>query len=416
MGITDNMDNDFNNENNNSDLHRLTLEPDNNGENFNNYNAPGAESVNITEEKKEYSAGSVDESMLTPQEREQVENFCKQINLSDVRQINSYGANAQRGIANFSTSITSRVKTQEFGEVGESLRALRVAIGSTMEPEKKGILGFLKKTKQKAQYWIANYETAETNIKKIEKDLQKHQQVLTKDVFVYDEMYKMNLQYYKEITMYIIAGKKALDIARKTTLVSLKEKAQLSGDQLDIQRYNDYENTCLYISSYTNTYFVSTCLRFEKKLSDLELSRTVSIQLAPQIRLLQNADQEVVDRLASDIINTIPLWRNQMVLALGIEHTRKALDAQSAVNEMTNELLRKNAETLKMGAIDAAKASESGIVDIETLRKCNDDIISSINEVVKIHEEGSRKRAEAEVEIVRIEEELKQALLAAGNR
>ncbi len=401
MGITDNMDNDFNNENNNSDLHRLTLEPDNNGENFNNYNAPGAESVNITEEKKEYSAGSVDESMLTPQEREQVENFCKQINLSDVRQINSYGANAQRGIANFSTSITSRVKTQEFGEVGESLRALRVAIGSTMEPEKKGILGFLKKTKQKAQYWIANYETAETNIKKIEKDLQKHQQVLTKDVFVYDEMYKMNLQYYKEITMYIIAGKKALDIARKTTLVSLKEKAQLSGDQLDIQRYNDYENTCL---------------RFEKKLSDLELSRTVSIQLAPQIRLLQNADQEVVDRLASDIINTIPLWRNQMVLALGIEHTRKALDAQSAVNEMTNELLRKNAETLKMGAIDAAKASESGIVDIETLRKCNDDIISSINEVVKIHEEGSRKRAEAEVEIVRIEEELKQALLAAGNR
>lgn len=401
MGITDNMDNDFNNENNNSDLHRLTLEPDNNGENFNNYNAPGAESVNITEEKKEYSAGSVDESMLTPQEREQVENFCKQINLSDVRQINSYGANAQRGIANFSTSITSRVKTQEFGEVGESLRALRVAIGSTMEPEKKGILGFLKKTKQKAQYWIANYETAETNIKKIEKDLQKHQQVLTKDVFVYDEMYKMNLQYYKEITMYIIAGKKALDIARKITLVSLKEKAQLSGDQLDIQRYNDYENTCL---------------RFEKKLSDLELSRTVSIQLAPQIRLLQNADQEVVDRLASDIINTIPLWRNQMVLALGIEHTRKALDAQSAVNEMTNELLRKNAETLKMGAIDAAKASESGIVDIETLRKCNDDIISSINEVVKIHEEGSRKRAEAEVEIVRIEEELKQALLAAGNR
>lgn len=401
MGITDNMDNDFNNENNNSDLHRLTLEPDNNGENFNNYNAPGAESVNITEEKKEYSAGSVDESMLTPQEREQVENFCKQINLSDVRQINSYGANAQRGIANFSTSITSRVKTQEFGEVGESLRALRVAIGSTMEPEKKGILGFLKKTKQKAQYWIANYETAETNIKKIEKDLQKHQQVLTKDVFVYDEMYKMNLQYYKEITMYIIAGKKALDIARKTTLVSLKEKAQLSGDQLDIQRYNDYENTCL---------------RFEKKLSDLELSRTVSIQLAPQIRLLQNADQEVVDRLASDIINTIPLWRNQMVLALGIEHTRKALDAQSAVNEMTNELLRKNAETLKMGAIDAAKASESGIVDIETLRKCNDDIISSINEVVKIHEEGSRKRAEAEVEIVRIEEELKQALLTAGNR
>lgn len=401
MGITDNMDNDFNNENNNSDLHRLTLEPDNNGENFNNYNAPGTESVNLTEEKKEYSAGSVDESMLTPQEREQVENFCKQINLSDVRQINSYGANAQRGIANFSTSITSRVKTQEFGEVGESLRALRVAIGSTMEPEKKGILGFLKKTKQKAQYWIANYETAETNIKKIEKDLQKHQQVLTKDVFVYDEMYKMNLQYYKEITMYIIAGKKALDIARKTTLVSLKEKAQLSGDQLDIQRYNDYENTCL---------------RFEKKLSDLELSRTVSIQLAPQIRLLQNADQEVVDRLASDIINTIPLWRNQMVLALGIEHTRKALDAQSAVNEMTNELLRKNAETLKMGAIDAAKASENGIVDIETLRKCNDDIISSINEVVKIHEEGSRKRAEAEVEIVRIEEELKQALLTAGNR
>ena len=201
--------------------------------------------------------------------------------------------------------------------------------------------------------------------------------------------------------MYIIAGKKALDQARRTKLVELQEKATLSQDQLDIQLYRDYDDACK---------------RFEKRIYDLETTRLLSIQQAPQIRLLQNADQEVVDKLRSDIINTIPLWRNQMVLALGIEHSRRALDAQSAVTEMTNEMFARNSETLKQGAIDAAIASEKGIVDIETLRKVNSDIITSINEVVKIHEEGSRRRAEATEELAKIEDELKQALLEAGSR
>lgn len=347
------------------------------------------------------SAGSVDESMLTEEEKKQVEEFVKQIDVSNVKMVNSYGSGAQKGISTFSASITGTVKTKEFGEVGDSLRELREAIGSTVAPEKKGIFGFFQKGKQKATYLISNFESAEMSIKKIEKDLQKHQQTLIKDVYVFDQMYDMNLEFYKELTMYIIAGKKALEKARNTQLIELRRKAEITNDQLDIQLYRDYE---------------SACNRFEKRLFDLETTRLVSIQMAPQIRLLQEADQEVVDKLRSDIINTIPLWRNQMVLALGISHSRKALDAQSAVTEMTNEMFRRNAETLKQGAIDAAIASEKAVVDIETLRKVNADIIESINEVVKIHEEGSRRRIEAQEELAKIEDELKNALLEAGSR
>lgn len=348
-----------------------------------------------------YAAGSVDESMLTKEEKQQVEEFCRQIDLTDVRLVNSYGASAQKGIASFSTSITSRVQNREFGEVGNSLSELRIAISSTVEPERKGFLGLFQKGKQKVTSLISSYQTAETSIQKIEQDLKRHQQTLTKDVYVFDQMYDMNLQYYKEITMYIIAGKKALDRARATRLVQLREKAEMTQDQLDIQLYRDFEDTCF---------------RFEKKIHDLDTTRLVSIQLAPQIRLLQNANQEVVDKLRSDVINTIPLWRNQMVLALGIEHSRRALDAQNAITEMTNEMFRKNAETLKAGAIDAARASERAIVDVETLRKCNRDIITSINEVVKIHEEGSKRRTEAQTELAKLEDELKSALLNAGAR
>jgi uncharacterized protein YaaN involved in tellurite resistance len=347
------------------------------------------------------AAGSVDESMLSPEEQKQVEEFVKQIDISNVKMVNSYGSSAQKGISTFSTSITGTVKTKEFGNVGDSLRELRVAINSTIAPEKKGILGLFQKGKQKATYVIANYESAETNIKKIEKDLQRHQQVLTKDVYVFDQMYDMNLEFYKELTMYIIAGKKALKNARTTKLVELRKKAEETRDQLDLQMYRDYDDACK---------------RFEKRIYDLETTRLVSIQMAPQIRLLQNADQQVVDKLRSDVINTIPLWRNQMVLALGIEHTTRALNAQSAVDEMTNEMFKRNAETLKQGAIDAAIASERNIVDIETLKKVNADIITSINEVVKIHEEGSKRRAEATEELGKIENELKQALLEAGSR
>ena len=299
----------------------------------------------------------------------------------------------------FSSQITSNVKTKEFGDVGDSLRDLRDAINSTVAPQKKGLFGLFQKGKAKVTYVISNYESAETNIRKIEKDLQRHQQFLTKDVYIFDQMYDMNLEFYKELTMYIIAGKKALALARSTRLVELRDKATLTQDQLDIQMYRDYDDACK---------------RFEKRIYDLETTRLLSIQQAPQIRLLQNADQEVVDKLRSDIINTIPLWRNQMVLALGIEHSRRALDAQSAVT--ANEMFARNAETLKQGAIDAAIASEKGIVDIETLRKVNSDIITAINEVVKIHEEGSRRRAEATEELAKIEDELKQALLEAGSR
>lgn len=372
---------------------KLTLEPDD-GE-------PSMGNIPGTDEGSGASAGSVDESMLSDAEKKQVEAFVKQIDISNVKTVNTYGANAQNGIAAFSQSITSTVRTKEFGEVGETLSQLKTAINSTLVPEKKGIFGVFQKGKQRLSSLISSYETAEANIKKIEKDLQQHRQVLTKDIYVFDQMYAQNLKFYKELTMYIIAGKKALAAARSTKLEELREKAERTQDQLDMQYYRDYEDACN---------------RFEKRLFDLETTRLVSIQMAPQIRLLQNADQEVADKLRSNIINTIPLWRNQMVLALGIEHSRRALDAQAAVTEMTNELLRKNAETLKQGAIDAATASERAIVDMETLRKVNSDIITSINEVVKIHEEGSKRRAEAQTELVKIEEELKQALLEAGKR
>lgn len=347
------------------------------------------------------SAGAVNESMLSEEEKQQVEAFAKQIDVRNVKMVNSYGAGAQNSIAAFSASITGTVKTKEFGDVGDCLRDLKLAIDSTTAPEKKGIFGFFQKEKQKVTYLISNFETAETNIKKIEKDLHQHRQVLTRDIYIFDQMYDKNMSFYKELTMYIIAGKKALERARNTTLFDLKRKAELSGDQLDIQIYRDYEDACK---------------RFEKRIFDLEMTRMVSIQMAPQIRLLQNANQEMADKLRSDVINTIPMWRNQMVLALGIEHSRRALDAQSAVTEMTNEMFRRNAETLRQGSIDAALAAEKAIVDVETLKKVNADIITSINEVVKIHEEGSRRRMEAQEELAKIEEELKQALLEAGSR
>lgn len=378
----------------------LTLDPDEVKYDM-SFMEPSLKKNMPAEETKAAAAGAVDESMLSEDEKRQVETFVKQIDISNIKLVNSYGASAQKGISGFSVSITKNVKTKDFGDIGDSLRELETAIKSTTTSEKKGLLGLFKKRKQKVASLIANYESAETNIKKIEKDLQKHQMALTKDIFVFNQMYDMNLDFYKELTMYIIAGKKALGQAKSTKLVELQEKADTTRDQLDVQMYRDYADACT---------------RFEKRLAELEMTRLLSIQMAPQIRLLQNADQEVVDKLRSDILNTIPAWRNQMVLALGIEHTTRALNAQNALDEMTNELFRKNAETLKQGAIDAALASERSIVDVETLKKINADIITSIDEVVKIHEEGSQKRAEAQEELVKIETELKDALLKAGSR
>ena len=378
----------------------LTLDPDEVKYDM-SFMEPSLKKNMPAEETKAAAAGAVDESMLSEDEKRQVETFVKQIDISNIKLVNSYGASAQKGISGFSVSITKNVKTKDFGDIGDSLRELETAIKSTTTSEKKGLLCLFKKGKQKVASLIANYESAETNIKKIEKDLQKHQMALTKDIFVFNQMYDMNLDFYKELTMYIIAGKKALGQAKSTKLVELQEKADTTRDQLDVQMYRDYADACT---------------RFEKRLAELEMTRLLSIQMAPQIRLLQNADQEVVDKLRSDILNTIPAWRNQMVLALGIEHTTRALNAQNALDEMTNELFRKNAETLKQGAIDAALASERSIVDVETLKKINADIITSIDEVVKIHEEGSQKRAEAQEELVKIETELKDALLKAGSR
>ncbi len=347
------------------------------------------------------TAGAVDESMLSEEEKQKVDEFVKKIDVTDAKLLNSYGAGAQKGIANFSTSITKTVKTKEFGDVGESLRELRVAIDSTTTPEKKGIFKLFQKGKQKVTFLVSNYQTAETNIKKIEKDLQHHQQVLTKDVYVFDRMYDLNIDFYKELTMYIIAGKKALTNAKTITLVELKNQAFETNNELDVEKYKDYERACN---------------RFEKRIHQLETTRLMSIQMAPQIRMLQDADQQLVDKLNADVINTIPMWRNQMVLALGIQHTTDALNAQSALDEMTNEMFRRNSETLKQGVIDAAMASERDIVDLETLQKVNADIIASINEVVKIHEEGSKRRSDAQAEFAKIEDELKQALLEAGGR
>lgn len=266
--------------------------------------------------------------------------------------------------------------------------------------EKKGIRGLFQKGKRSINAIRANYAKAENNVDRIEKDLLSHEAVLTQDISMYQQMYDLNLEYYKELTMYIIAGKKALNVAQIGKLAQLKELADSSNKQEDIQAYRDYEDLCN---------------RFEKKLSDLEITRVISIQSAPQVRMLQNNDREMLDKLQSSIANTIPLWRNQLVLSLGIEHTKRALDAQTTLTNKTNELLLKNSETLKMATIDTAKTAQRPIVDIETLRQCNKDLITSIKEVIKIHEQGAIKREQAQEELVKIEEELKQTMLESAN-
>ena len=348
-----------------------------------------------------YSAGTIDESMLSDDEKRMVEQFASEIDIENVNQVVNYGIKAQTNISEFSTAILKKVKTYDLGEVGDSLKELTIALDASTEPEKKGILGVFQKAKRGIDSIRANYAKAESNVDRIEKDLLKHRDVLEQDISMYQQMYELNVQYYKELTMYIIAGKKALDHAKKTKLVGLKTIAEQSDKQEDVQAYRDYEDLCH---------------RFEKKLSDLEITRVISIQSAPQVRMLQNNDREMLDKLQSSLANTIPLWRNQLVLSLGIEHTNRALSAQTALADKTNELLRKNAETLKMATIETAKQSERPIVDIDTLKQCNRDLITSINEVVKIHEQGAVQRVKAQEELVKIEEELKQTMLEAGKR
>lgn len=355
----------------------------------------------IVQTQTEYNAGSIDESMLSNDEKEMVAQFANEIDISNAKQVIQYGSSAQKSISDFSVNILGKVKTSELGDVGDALKELTVALDATTEPEKKGILGIFQKAKRGVDSIKANYAKAETNVSRIEKDLEKHQVVLTQDVEMFEQMYDLNLQYYRELTMYIIAGKKALDKARGEQLEALKVKAETSQMQEDVENYNKY---------------VNLCNRFEKKLHDLELTRVIAMQVAPQIRLLQDNDQEMLEKIQSSLVNTIPLWRHQMVLALGIEHTQRALSAQNMITEKTNELLTRNAETLKMATVETAKEAERSVVDIATLKRCNQQLISSILEVVKIHEQGAKRRQDAETELVKVEQELKQALLEAGSK
>jgi uncharacterized protein YaaN involved in tellurite resistance len=340
---------------------------------------------------------AVEEIPLTPEEQKMVDEFASKIELSNSNLIIQYGSGAQKKIADFSESALNNVRTKDLGEVGGLLTDVVTELKNfDSEEDEKGFLGIFKRTSKKLAGLKAKYDKAEVNINKICTVLENHQIQLLKDVALLDKMYDMNKVYFKELSMYILAGKKKLNEVLTVDLPKLKEKAQTSGLPEDAQAANDLS---------------SLCGRFEKKLHDLELTRMISIQMAPQIRLVQNNDTLMSDKIQSTLVNTIPLWKSQMVLALGIANSQQAAQSQRQVTDMTNELLRKNAATLKMATIDTAKESERGIVDIETLVSTNQSLISTLEEVTKIQEEGRQKRAEAEKELSRIEGELKQKLL-----
>lgn len=334
---------------------------------------------------------------LTPAEMQQVEDFAKKINLKDSNIVVQYGSGAQKKMSDFSESALAGVRTKDMDGVDEMLVGLMANLRNfDSEDEKGGIFGFFKKTGNKIEAMKARYATVEQNINHVVGELEKHQVTLMKDIAVLDKMYDQNVVYFKELTMYILAGKKKLEEVRTTELPALREKAQKSNLPEDAQAANDLD---------------SLCNRFEKKLHDLDLTRNMSIQMAPQIRMMQNNDIEMSEKIHSSIVNTIPLWKNQMVLALTTAHTQKAVKAQREVTDMTNELLRKNSEALKMATIETAKESERSIIDIETLQQTNQNLIETLDEVVRIQTEGRQKRAAAEVELGRIEGELKQKLL-----
>ena len=351
--------------------------------------------------KPEITPVQMDESLLNDQEKKAVEEFSKKIDISDSNMILQYGAAAQKNVAGFSESALSSVKTKDLGDVGKSLSELVVELkGFGEDEEKKGLLGMFKKAGNKMETMKAQYSKVETNVDRISHELEQHQITLMKDVAMFDQMYELNLKYYKELTMYILAGKKKLNEYRTGELEALRKKAETSGAQEDAQAYNDK---------------VQMCERFEKKIHDLELTRMISVQMGPQTRLLQNNDTMMVEKIQSSLVNTIPLWKSQMVLALGLEHSRQATAAQSAVTNMTNELLKKNADMLKMGTIATAKESERSVVDIETLQHTNQQLISTLDEVMNIQRDGAVKRKAAEAELGRIEGELKQKLMELHN-
>ena len=368
----------------------LTLGPDLNAE------AAAADKALAEQKKRDENAVKLDESMLTEAERKMVDEFAQKIDVTDSTVVLQYGAAAQKNIATFSENALNSVKTKDLGEVGEALSSLVVELKTFGQPEKKGIAGLFQKKRNELEAMKASYSKAETNVDKIVAVLENHQVVLMKDIAMLDQMYDLNTKYYKELTMYILAGKKRLEYLRANDLEELRKKAQETGAQEDAQAYNDFANLCN---------------RFEKKLHDLELTRMISIQMGPQTRLLQNNDTLMLEKIQSSLVNTIPLWKSQMVLSLGLEHSRQATAAQTAVTNMTNDLLKKNADMLKMGTIETAKEAERSVVSIETLQHTNNQLISTLDEVMKIQTEGAQKRREAEAELGRIEGELKQKLL-----
>lgn len=333
---------------------------------------------------------------LTPEEKRMVADFAAKIDITDPNIVLQYGAGSQQKIANFSDSALNNVKTKDLGEVGEMITSLVGELREFDEEENKGFLGFFKKQGNKIEQMKAKYDKVDVNVERIATALEDHQVKLMKDVAVLDQLYNVNLANFKELSMYILAGKQKLEEVRQTQLPALIEKAQKSQLPEDTQAAND---------------MAAMCNRFEKKIHDLELTRAISIQMAPQIRLIQNNDTVMSEKIQTTLVNTIPLWKSQMVIALGLAHSQEALKAQQQVTDLTNELLKKNAEALKISTIETAKASERGIVDIETLKQTNETLISTLDEVVQIQNDGKAKRREAEAELARIENELKNKLL-----
>ena len=342
-------------------------------------------------------AAGFDESSLSDAERKMVNDFAEKIQISNSNLVLQYGSGAQKKIADFSETALNNVRTKDMSEVGEMLTNVVVELKKfNVDEEEKGLFSFFKRSGNKISTYKAKYSSAEANVNRICNVLEDHQVQLMKDIAMLDKMYELNKVYFKELSMYILAGKKKLAEVESTELPAAQEKARRTGLPEDAQAANDLS---------------AMCNRFEKKLHDLELTRTISIQMAPQIRLIQNNDTLMTEKIQSTLVNTIPLWKSQMVLALGVAHSQQAADAQKAVTDMTNELLRKNAETLKMSSIETAKQSERGIVDIETLKTTNESLISTLDEVMRIQQEGRQKRQEAETELRRIENDLKNKLL-----
>jgi len=339
---------------------------------------------------------------LSDEEKRQVDEFSKKIDIQSTTAVIQFGAGAQQKMAQFSEKTLDSVRSKDLGEVGEQISSLVAQLKSfEIDENEHGLKAFFKKSANKAEGLKARYAKVETNVETVAKELDRHQVTLLKDVENLDHLYELNLAYYKEITMYILAGKKKLEEVRNGELKELQKKAEESGLPHDAQAAKD---------------LAAQCDRFEKKIYDLELSRTIAMQTAPQIRMVQSSDTEMAEKIQSTIVNTIPLWKNQMVIALGIEHTAQAAKAQREVTNMTNELLRKNADKLHVATVEAAKENERGIVDIETLKHTNESLISTLDEVVQIQQEGRSRRVEAEKQLADMENQLKQKLLEASRK